>query len=143
MRVSSTLRVATFALLLGMATAAFAVAPKTVNYQGRIYDDGGQPVNADITLDIAIYDDSTGGNVKWSETIENVEVNDGLFNVILGLPDGIPDSVFREPHRYLGVSVSGDAEMSPRTPFTTSPYACTSGSAVIWCGSRGGAWIGT
>lgn len=125
MRTSSSLLVTLSALLLAAVTSALAVAPRTVNYQGRLYDDGGQPVTADITLDIAIYDDSTGGNMKWSETIENVEVNDGLFNVILGLPDGIPDSVFREPDRYLGVSVSGDAEMTPRTPFTTSPYAFT------------------
>jgi len=59
----------------------------------------------------------------WSETHPAVQVNAGLFNAVLGSQNALPDSVFSGDDRYLGISVGGDPEISPRTLLTAAPGA--------------------
>ncbi|MFH1891978.1 MAG: tail fiber domain-containing protein [Candidatus Zixiibacteriota bacterium] len=121
-------RILIFTLMLTILSASIAVAdvPQMINYQGRLTDSEGAPVDATLSMVFTIYDDSTEGNPIWTETHSSVTVTTGLFNVILG--DGSPpvpmhDTVFNDPERYLGIRVGGDSEIEPRTALITVPYA--------------------
>jgi hypothetical protein len=96
----------------------------TVNYQGRLADSNGNPINGNRTIQFAIYDATTGGNVVWgAETHANVPVTDGLFNVGLGsqTSGGIPTNVWNGA-RYLQITVGGEA-LSPRELIRSVPIA--------------------
>lgn len=96
----------------------------TVNYQGRLADSNGNPINDNRTIQFAIYDAASGGNVVWgAETHANVPVTDGLFNVGLGslTSGGIPTTVWNGD-RYLQITVNGEV-LSPRELIRSVPIA--------------------
>jgi len=72
--------------------------PKSMNFQGNLYQDGG-PVNTTMDMWFGIYDALSGGTLLYSVTKTNVTVNKGWFSVLL---DNIPNSVFpvAGPTRY-------------------------------------------
>ncbi len=66
------------------ATLAFAQAPHTLSYQGKLTDAAGEPItDSQVQLDFKLYDSASGGNPLWQES-QQVQVNNGLVNVILG-----------------------------------------------------------
>jgi len=100
----------------------WADTPKTMSYQGVLTDDGGT-VASDGTyqLTFSLYDAETTGNLEWTETHEAVAVTNGIFSVILGSTD--PLSIGFDEEYWLGVSVDGGAELTPRTRLTAAPYS--------------------
>jgi PKD repeat protein len=112
--------VAAFFVLSILATAALAV-PKTINYQGRLSDFEGVPVNGTVSMTFAIYNAPTDGELLWSETQPSVTVTDGAFSVALG--SVTPFAITFDEDYYLGVTVGGDAEMTPRAALVSVPYA--------------------
>ena len=60
----------------------------------------------------------------WTESHPTIQVNDGLFNVILGSQTALPNTVFEGYERYLGITVEDDIEITPRTRFVSVPYSC-------------------
>jgi hypothetical protein len=117
--------VAGFSVVLALAVQVFASGvPQLISYQGRLANSLGEPVNTSVSMTFAIYDAPSGGTVLWSETHSSVRVYDGLFNVVLGSQGSpLPDSVFSSAELYLGVTVSDDSELSPRTHLAASSYA--------------------
>jgi len=114
---------------MAVPAAALAVVPGLINYQGTLTDEYGTALDTTVAMAFSIYDDSTGGNLIWTETQPVVAVENGLFNVLLGRVNTIDDSVFGDPDRWLGVQAGGDPEMSPRERFASVPYAMkTAGS---------------
>ena len=71
------------------------------------------------------------GASKWTESHATVQVNDGLFSVVLGSQTALPDSVFTGDDRYLGITVGGDSEISPRTLLTSAPCAAHANHALM------------
>lgn len=116
--------------LLVIATLVFmtcaviqAQIPRQMSYQGLLTDPTGQLVpDGDHSLTMSLYTQATGGSSIWSET-QTVTVVRGLFNVILGRGTPISDAVAFDRAYFLGVSVDGGAELSPRAALTASPYA--------------------
>lgn len=110
-------------LFVSVITVSTSLAQDTllISYQGRLTDDGGDPVTGTPSMTFTIYDGS--GDPKWTESHPSVLVDNGLFNVILGSQTTLPDSVFTGDDRYLGITVSGDPEIFPRTLFTSAPSA--------------------
>jgi hypothetical protein len=112
----------------------------TVNYQGRLFDSSGNPVNGNVTLVFSLYDQASGGNRKWGpETHTGVPASDGLFSVLLGsrTADGIPQSALGGD-LWLEVSVNGET-LSPREQLGAVPYAIWSqatgvplGTVISW-----------
>jgi hypothetical protein len=101
-------------------TIAQAEIPKLINYQGMLTDDEGIPIDGTHTLTFRIYDDTTGaGTLQWSETQGGVQVDHGLFNVVLGKSATL-NSAFDESY-WLEVEVDG--EVMPRIRMTSVPYA--------------------
>lgn len=114
-----------FAAVL-VAASASALAPTTLSYQGRLEDSGGNPITAVVALKFTIYNDpvaNAAANIKWTETHPTVSVTDGLFNVLLGSVIALPDTVFKQPNRWLGITVDLDPEITPRTPFSSVAFA--------------------
>jgi hypothetical protein len=115
-------------LILASFLSARGAVPGLISYQGRVTDSEGQPL-ADGMYDFtfAMYDQKSGGEMKWSETQTGVTVADGLFAVLLGSVTPIADSVFDGANRFLEVRVEGEA-ISPRTQIVSTAYAQRVGS---------------
>jgi hypothetical protein len=115
-------------LFIGLTTvllSSFATAevPHLINYQGHLTNDSGEPLDAIVSMVFTIYDDSTGGTVKWTETNPSVTAVNGVFSVQLGSVILIPDSVFNGSDRWLGTTVGGDPEISPRARLISVGFA--------------------
>jgi hypothetical protein len=111
------------ACLLIMNSSSIAQDTLLINYQGRLTDDGGNPVTGTPSMTFTIYDGI--GVSKWTEAHPSVQVDNGLFNVILGSQVVLPESVFNGEDRYLGITVGGDPEISPRILMAAVPDAAT------------------
>jgi hypothetical protein len=121
MRHSSTLL--TVVILLCFTVAAQAEVPKLINYQGKLTTAQGGCVDTTVQMTFSIYSDAMSISPLWAETQSSVQVNEGVFNVLLGSVDSIPDSVFNGEIRYLGVKVGDDLEMTPRRAIVSVAYA--------------------
>jgi hypothetical protein len=97
-----------------------AQIPRVINYQGMLMGNNSQPVsNGNYDLTFKLYDETD--TEIWSEVHNQVAVNNGLFQVILGTitPFGIP---FDKPYT-LGIQVGSDPELQPRTQLTSVAYS--------------------
>ena len=110
-------------------SSSSAEVPQMINYQGRLADSGGAPLDTIVSMRFRIYADSTTSTYLWTETHASVTVDEGLFNVLLGSVTAVPDSVFDGSMRYLGIKVGSDSEMTPRGKLVSVGYAFHSGSA--------------
>lgn len=114
------LGIALWLLLVGTASAT---VPNLINYQGRLLNAMGQPLDTTVSMTFTIYDASSGWASVWSETQPAVAVNGGSFSVLVGAVNPVFDSVFRTDTRWLGVAVGGDPELVPRSPLVSVPYS--------------------
>jgi len=101
------------------------VIPTTIDFQGRLHDGAGNPVNAALSITFSLYTMASGGTAQWTE-VRTVQVVDGLFQVKLGEVTPFNDTHFNDPDRWLGIKVGSEAEMSPRTRFSSVGYAMQS-----------------
>lgn len=112
---------ALFAAVLLVGSVIAVGGPPYTTYQGRLTDGSGNPLEGTHNLTFTIYTAASGGTNLWSQVHSSVTTGaDGLFDVVLG---PIPDSVWDEPNRWLGIAVAPDPEMTPRTQFYAAPYA--------------------
>jgi hypothetical protein len=100
----------------------------TINYQGRLSDEGGTPLDGQYDLKFAIYDAAEDGAMIWPtdgepELHEDVTVSEGLFSVGLGsrTTGGVPTSVW-SGDRYLQVWVESE-QLAPRELLRSVPIA--------------------
>jgi hypothetical protein len=96
----------------------------TVNYQGRLADSGGTPLDGSYGMSFALYDAVADGSMVWGpENHTAVPVSDGLFSVGLGsqTSGGIPTNVW-DGDRYLEITVGGET-LSPRELIRSVPIA--------------------
>ncbi|MGE3799753.1 MAG: beta strand repeat-containing protein [Candidatus Kapaibacterium sp.] len=127
---------ASFILLLLSGSIAFvpqargqSQIPQLLNYQGVLSDALRTAVpDAAYKLTFRIYSAETGGAALWEET-NTVSTIDGIFETLLGLsaPLTLP---FDQPY-WLAIELEGEAEMTPRIPFVSTPYAMNASNAVI------------
>lgn len=127
----------TFFMCAPPARAADANPPSKMTFQGFLTDAANppvplgntSPVNKEITF--KIYDNATGGAVKWAET-QIVTVDKGHFSVLLGEGAAVSGQAHPDLHtvfvgadasdRWIGITVDG-AEITPRIQFFAAPYA--------------------
>jgi len=103
----------------------------TISYQGRLADSVGDPVNSSgIGMQFCLYNTDVGGSPLWCEDHPSVPVEDGLFSVLLGSRSGgIPvDILASHSTLWLGITVDGDSEMTPREQIASAPYAIIASS---------------
>ncbi len=94
-----------------------AVASK-ITYQGRLTTPGGAPLDGAFEMRFQVYDDPSSGTMLWDSGIQNVSVDQGLFNVELVVDYGDFDG----QGLWLRIYVDGEW-LSPRQELTPVPYA--------------------
>jgi trimeric autotransporter adhesin len=117
--------------------------PRMLSYQGKLTDTLGQPVpNGIYSVAFKLYTVPSGGSSFWNET-QNVNTRDGLFAVLLGAvtPIGsVPDA----GAAYLGMTVAGGSELTPRLRLVSAAYAYKADTANYALAAPGGgdnAWV--
>jgi hypothetical protein len=108
-------------LVLGLASVAHATVPSTLSYQGVLTDNLGaiQPDGL-YNFTFKIYTVGSGGSAIWTETDNNVTLTKGSFTVLLGNVTPL-NLAFDVPY-YLGISVNGQPELTPRVALASSAY---------------------
>ncbi len=106
------------------APAAPGPSATTVNYQGRLADPSGTPLDGSYGMSFSLWDAATDGNLVWRpENHTAVPVSDGLFSVGLGsqTSGGIPTTTW-DGDRYLEITVGGET-LEPRELIRSVPIA--------------------
>jgi hypothetical protein len=115
-------------MFLCMYNTLAAQPPDLLNYQGRVTDNG-VPVNGEQNMTFSFYSSATEGTTLWSETI-SVNVNEGIFNVLLGATEPFPEDLFSDNSEvFLGIKIGDAVEMSPRSRLVSSAYAMQASQA--------------
>ena len=132
--------VLTGVLVLCLSGEVRGEVPELINYQGKLTDELGVPINRETEMTFSIYTEPTGGGSVWSES-QVVQVTDGIFNVLLGSVNPLgPDYFTACFPTYLGVKVGSDLEMTPRQRIASAVYALKTAGINIREGNVG---IGT
>jgi len=123
-----------------------AEIPHQINYQGRLTDGTGNPVDGSHSITFKIYSSSAGGTALWSETHSSIPVSNGLLSVVLGSVTALGNTVFASQPRWLGISVDGNPELVPRTQIVAVAYAYHAENAdtadyALQAGGGSGGWV--
>ncbi len=112
-------------ILILAAPIARADIPESINYQGRLLDSEGDPVEDNTyTITFSIYTVLTGGTAEWTSGGQAIVVENSLFSYTLDLGPTYSHLFNDYPNLYLGIKVDPDAaEVDPRTKLSSSPYA--------------------
>ncbi len=107
---------------VALTVPAEAEVPTSMNYQVMLTDNSDQPLaNQSLEVVFRIYDDATGGSLKWSET-HNVTTNSiGVVSVVLGETTPLNPVSFDMP-LWLQIEVEGEV-LTPRRALVSGPYA--------------------
>lgn len=119
------------------STLSYAEVPHLINYQGRLTDSGGKPLDGAYKLNFKLY--NSAGTLLWQGTHNSVLVQKGVFSVLLGdandAPYNFSQLAFDEPY-FLEIKVckiEGANEtcevLSPRQQITSAGYAIRAGEA--------------
>lgn len=124
------LLVTSFCLIISILSAGQSV-PQLINYQGRLTDDTGQPVDG-TTVDILFrfYGDPVNNNPLYlSVTQYDVLVTGGIYSVLIGSgtivagdEKSLADVFQKHPEVWMGVNVDG-SWLTPRQRITSVPYS--------------------
>ncbi len=115
-------------MVCSLWSIADAAVPRLINYQGRLTDSGGTPLNGTYSLTLRIYDAEAAGNLLWQETHSAVVIQKGIFSILLGSVTNL-DLLFDKQY-YLEIKV-GNEVMSPRQGITSAGYAVKSEKAEV------------
>ena len=125
---------------LGLADRADAAVPQLVTFSGRLSDGTGWGQSATVSqLDVTLHDAQTGGTALWRQTYTNVPVDDGYFAVTLSdgtdlatdQPANVTAVFAVRDQAWVGISIEGFAETSPRQRVGSVPYAVRAGRADV------------
>ncbi|MGA1195039.1 MAG: hypothetical protein ACO36I_00930, partial [Candidatus Latescibacterota bacterium] len=114
-------------LLLGLCCVFFAVqtipaqVTSQMHYQGVLKDASDQLVEGSQNLTFRLYDVESGGTALWTES-QTLTVVAGSFGAVLGSVTPLANVAFNRPY-WLGVSVNGQTELTPRVALIPVPYS--------------------
>ncbi|MBP1468218.1 hypothetical protein EYB53_021080 [Candidatus Chloroploca sp. M-50] len=103
----------------------------TITYQGRLSDANGSPLTATLPMTFKLYDAQQ--TLLWTEVrtgANAVPVTNGLFTVALGSVTPLETTTISQAV-WLGLSVDGDPEMTPREKLGSVPSAHTVADGAI------------
>ncbi|MBW7960152.1 site-specific integrase, partial [Patescibacteria group bacterium] len=112
-------------------------AGRILSFQGRLTDALGNPINTATNITFKLYKDPTGGSALYTAGACSLTPDStGVFNVLVGGSGYSPtppqavcgveidSSIFSEnPNIYMGITVAGDSEMTPRQQIANVGYA--------------------
>jgi hypothetical protein len=100
--------------------AVASILEDAIPIQGRLTDASDLPLTGDHSVTFSLYDDPVAGTLLCSTNYNPLPMNNGLFSVTV---TGCADTEINGSQLYLGVQVDADAEMTPRQPIYSVPYA--------------------
>lgn len=109
-----------------------ADSPDSINYQGKLADNNGNPLTGNYPMTFEVYSAASGGTFLYGDdrTTNLVPVTNGIFNVLVGTGTAMGGTTYTNIRQaaqsgtsiYLQVRVSGTA-LLPRQRLVASPYA--------------------
>jgi hypothetical protein len=111
------------------ALTAASVTP-SINYQGRLTDSAGNPLDGPYMMTFKLYDTASGGTALANDT-HSVIVTEGLFSTEITFDP----SDFDGRALWLGIKVGGDPETTPRQELRPVPYALSLRPGAVINGS--------
>jgi len=94
-----------------------------VSIQGVVRNaDGSVFPTGNYSIKFRIYPTATGGSAIWTEEQNGVRIEGGVYSVLIGKITSLGNILFNQT-LYLGVSIDGGTELSPRALFTAAPAA--------------------
>jgi len=109
-----------------MVVSASAQVPFLLHYQAKVAKADGTPLDGPgYTVSFTLWDAAVGGMNLWSQTITGVEMNKGVFHVLLGGAGStrpLSELAWDRPY-YLEVGITGVAQFTDRTPIVSVPFA--------------------
>lgn len=113
-------------LCLGVSSAQ--AAPVTLQHQARLLSASGDPLNGELTVQVALFSDAVTDTALWTGEYP-VNAVDGYFSVVLGA-DGTLDSADLIGQRFMELSVNNSL-IGPRSavsPVAAAAYALVASS---------------
>lgn len=105
------------------ALTAHSAFPRLMNYQGRIDDINGNPVaDANYNVTFRLFNASAAGSALWTET-QQVTTVDGVFSVLLGSIDTIPEFIWYQDSAFLEIQPQDSDPVMPRSLIAVVPYS--------------------
>jgi len=108
------------AIICCLLATAEAAIPHLINYQGRLTDTSGRPLEGAYEITFRIYDAEAAGNLLWEETHTGMVIENGIFSVLLGSVTNL--NLAFDIAYFLEIKV-GQEVMSPRQRMASSGYA--------------------
>ena len=107
-----------------VAPAEVAATAPLISYQGRLVDPSTGLAKQDgaYAMSFRLYTVAAGGGPLYTEA-RTVDVVRSIFSVPLGEVTPLDPNIFNGQPLFLGVTVGGDAEMTPRLRLAHAPYA--------------------
>lgn len=102
--IGSTFLPSVFGFVLTANAAATVGIPSLLSYQGRLKNSSGTALTGSYDFTFKLYDESTGGNLLWTETESSLAVTSGYFTTTLG--DGTPFSTDVDFTKNLWLQIS-------------------------------------
>ena len=113
--------------LVCLVTGVVWAVPGVINYQGKLTNTSDCVLSGDYQVWFYLYDAETGGTALWDE-VQNVNVDQGLFDAQLGKVSTFPAGLFKNDGLYLEMVIYNPdtaswEKLSPRKRFTSTAYA--------------------
>jgi hypothetical protein len=115
------------ALIFSAQIILMAQVPSKISYQGLATDASGAPITGTHSVTVTLY--TVLGLQVWTDSFYPIEFDNGVFSLILGENPAAPLPVFNQPYE-IGISIDGGAELTPRMPLTSAPYALMAGDVL-------------
>jgi LysM repeat protein len=88
--------------------------PTLLRLQGRFTDTDKIPLTDNLPVRFSIWDAEDGtGNLLWDD-IQNVSIQNNIFQVVLGRAKALPPAVFSGGDRWLELQIGDDLPLRPR-----------------------------
>lgn len=130
----------TAAILIGLASSAWAAAPNLLTYQGRLKESGSAVTGA-RQVNVYLCDALIAGTCTPSGE-QAVAVSNGLFRTTFTVPAGV-DLTTGNWYLEVRLGAGGTNTLAPREQLSASPYAVYASTAGTLSAAQGGATVST
>jgi len=117
-----------FVLGLLLISNVYADSPRLLNFQGLLSDAAGDPIEGNTTITFSLYNVASGGTPLWTETQSVASDDKGLYSVLLGGITAL--NLDFDIQYYLGITISGESEMTPRFQLASTAYALNAVTSI-------------
>ena len=122
MKHRSTILALAAAIAATTLTAPASAAPRSINHEGFYSDGDGFGVDGEHDFVFRLYTQAADGVAVWSEDHRLLLVG-GYYFVELGRRSPVAGALADADQAWLGISIDGAEEASPRHPLGSVPFA--------------------